>query len=126
MSFSKSLVLACAIVLVLGWSALHGQLSKTADAEVVEAEAKFGQMRSTGDMKLAESIFAEEFNRIGTDGRVTTRAQEFGTITPNVGVRGNATGVTDLQVRVYGDTAVTRGIARSLRDHEPHPPTIGG
>jgi ketosteroid isomerase-like protein len=101
---------------VLAWLAGVGAADAIAgdgigDA-VLERDEEMAAAVVAGDTQRLEDIYAPDYIYVGSEGRQTTRAERLESFRTGR-LRYLATKHTDTTVRIYGDTAVVQGVARS-------------
>jgi ketosteroid isomerase-like protein len=104
------IVCGLALILAMGIAVSRAQGPKESDAVnyISDAERKWAEATVTGDASFVESILADDYWGLGADGSFHGKAVEVEETRKGKGVF-VSNHVTDVKVRVFGDTAIAQG-----------------
>jgi ketosteroid isomerase-like protein len=99
------------LILLIG-AAMNAQASPTAKDEVLAAEAAWSHALAINDVRGIDAYTSDDWVIIGAEGTTTTKAAFLAVTASGDLVHDQMTLDPDM-VRVYGDTAILSGVARS-------------
>ncbi|HSE51988.1 MAG TPA: nuclear transport factor 2 family protein [Gemmatimonadales bacterium] len=91
--------------------AANGAAAQSAVDSVRALDSAWARAYATHDTTLALALFAPDFVVTSANGSLKSRADELGDIRPQPGLRMHFFRTSDVNVRVYGRSAVVTGLA---------------
>ena len=92
-------------------AAVHRAEAQSAVDSVRALDSAWARAYATHDTTLALALFAPDLLVTGANGSLKSRADELGDIRPQPGLRMQYFRTSDVNVRVYGRSAVATGLA---------------
>jgi uncharacterized protein DUF4440 len=103
-----SWISVCIIALLAGPSVTPAQTGAEADAATVISDLENDAVKAdlSGDPAFYQKVLAEDWTRGDSDGTYYTKAQLLNLMADTKNIKTNSEKLTELKVRVYGNTAV--------------------
>jgi len=111
----KKTIYGIALLMVLSNTAFAQRATvtdKKAGEEVLAVIAKWADAVRDRDMKMLDSIFAEDLIITTYDGKVRGKKEELEVLKPNADVKTVSVVNEDVQIKIYGNVAVVTALTR--------------